>query len=712
MKLPFPWLLIMLLVLGCSEKKPKEAEKIAKTPQAIVTSPPPVINEGSIRLERLRELVRHPNSEQSDQLKRLLSAGSTERIWASFGLGLNCTGSESEKIHGLLVSAVAAWASETQGPDADLLRTVAWAIGNCAAPQAEDLLRSWLAFDPSTRAEGFIEAAAYGLGALVDRKGALTEQTQAAVLDAAAREKRGELLFPLGRMGRLSESVGAHVLEVASALLTSERKPGRREAILALGSAGASAAAPLAEVLLGKAFSASERAAAAQALGRLGDPGQESLDQSLATMLERGLPLSFDRELWIPLRATLNALNQPKLSKSALKELRSIVLSEGSDPKKLVQRRRYIWLRCRAADLLADDQYESQALVTCAPEPTREAHLARLRVIGRGPFTGPRKQAFLRSLQSTDPVVAQSALRLIPSHPELKESDALLIEALQIDQPGTQATAAQIVAAYPSRALKEDSGVGQNEALLAAIEKLLKDESKKLPLETRAAAIKAAGALQALSLKPSVETLCNSELEALWAPSARALSLLGGSEAHCPKETPPKDIQTTPSGNNPTAAIKDGANRGEESENELASVTLVIDSDVGQLQLHLDDTSAPASRQRFLALVDEGFYNNISIHGESPGFAIQFGDKNGDGYDETFTSPLPHEVTWTPFSSLSFGMSAFSEGSQNSQIFVVLSDAPQLTGSRVRLGMAEGPWHLLAVGDVLHSVKRASKTKK
>jgi cyclophilin family peptidyl-prolyl cis-trans isomerase len=141
-------------------------------------------------------------------------------------------------------------------------------------------------------------------------------------------------------------------------------------------------------------------------------------------------------------------------------------------------------------------------------------------------------------------------------------------------------------------------------------------------------------------------------------------------------------------------------------------VTLVIDSDVGELELHLNDSSSPHSRARFLSLVDEGFYNGIAVHGESPGFAVQFGDKDGDGYDETTNSALPHEVTWTPFSALSFGMSAFSEGSQNSQIFVVLSDAPQLTGSRVRLGQAEGPWHLLTVGDVLHSVKISSKTKK
>jgi cyclophilin family peptidyl-prolyl cis-trans isomerase len=313
-------------------------------------------------------------------------------------------------------------------------------------------------------------------------------------------------------------------------------------------------------------------------------------------------------------------------------------------------------------------------------------------------LTGDRGKVFLSLLENKDPVVAQAALRLIASHPELKSAGSLLVKALSSDVPGTQATAAQIIAAYPHRALDTASDLKEQEALLQAIGTLLKDEQR--PAETRTAAIKAAGSLQALSLKPLIETLCASQHQSLWNPAEGALALLGAPEPHCPPKAPAQVTSI------------DAVSKSDASPSDTSEVVLKIDSDVGPLILRVNEGAAPASRQQFLKLVDEGYYDGLSIHGARPGFALQFGDQDGDGYDAGPTPDLPSEITPTPFSALSFGMSAFSEGSQNSQIFVVLSDAPQLMGSRVRLGQAEGPWHLLMVGDTLHSVKRDPEVKK
>jgi peptidyl-prolyl cis-trans isomerase B (cyclophilin B) len=321
-----------------------------------------------------------------------------------------------------------------------------------------------------------------------------------------------------------------------------------------------------------------------------------------------------------------------------------------------------------------------------------------LRVVDRGPLTGDRGKVFLALLEDKDPVVAQAALRLIASHPEIKSAGSLLVNALSSDIPGTQATAAQIIAAYPHRALDTAGDLKEQEALLQAIGTLLKDEQR--PAETRAAAIKAAGSLQALSLKPLIETLCASQHQALWDPAEGALALLGATEPHCPPKAP---LPPMPAND---------ASKTKASSIDHSEVVLNIESDVGPLILRVNENAAPASRQQFLKLVDEGYYNGLSVHGARPGFALQFGDQDGDGYDAEATPGLPNEVTPTHFSALSFGMSAFSEGSQNSQIFVVVSDAPQLVGSRVRLGQAEGPWHLLMVGDTLHSVKRQPEVKK
>jgi cyclophilin family peptidyl-prolyl cis-trans isomerase len=93
------------------------------------------------------------------------------------------------------------------------------------------------------------------------------------------------------------------------------------------------------------------------------------------------------------------------------------------------------------------------------------------------------------------------------------------------------------------------------------------------------------------------------------------------------------------------------------------------------------------------------------VHGSRAGFAAQFGDKDGDGYASEIETERTSEASPAFFTAGSFGVSSFSPGTPSSQIFVVVSDAPQLTGERVYLGRAEGPWQLLTTDDVLYSIK-------
>src|SRR5690606_18352455 len=162
-----------------------------------------------------------------------------------------------------------------------------------------------------------------------------------------------------------------------------------------------------------------------------------------------------------------------------------------------------------------------------------------------------------------------------------------------------------------------------------------------------------------------------------WQPAEGAMDLLGSPETTCPRKRPAQATVHKEFG---------------------GQTTVEIDSDVGQLLLHVDGRDAPASAAHFLHKVESGFYDGITVHGMRAGFAVQWGDPDGDGYQDGASVPLPHEVSPRPFSALTFGMSAFSPGSHDSQIFVVLSDAPQLPGSRVHLGHAEGPWHRRCVG--------------
>jgi len=688
------WLLLSWLALVSCETDKNQAPPAKVINADALKTFSPATSKQSLSDGELHRLARNPGPQGRQHLRRLLGGQSNERRWAAFGLGLNCYSAPDENDLNFLVAAMASWAAEKTPPSPELLGTTGWAIGACAAEKSEDILRGFLSPDPSVSLPGLIDAGVLGLAALADRRGSLSERTQTALLDAATREGRAEVLLPLGRIGRLSEAVGAHILEVAGTLLTSERTEGRRKAIFALGSAGPSAAAPLAQVLLAETFTPEQRSAAAQALGRLGPAGQKALDQTLSDILARGLPIEFDRPLWMPLRATMRALRSATKSKSHLRELSSVVLSEGDGREKAAQRRRMIWLRCHAAEILAQDRYETTSLKKCDPSNGREGTLALLRSVERAPLKNKRLEKFLELTKSADPVVVQTALRLIPSHPELESGDTLLLDALKNGPPGTQATAAKIISAYPARALpKRDKGKSDltrsDDALIQTLKELLDADATELPVETRAAALQATGALQALSLKSQVEKFCDGDVESLWGPAERTLQLLGDPKKSCRGTDANKALLSAPS-----------------PFGKSQSITITIDSDVGPLMLHLDNHAAPGSTTRFLDLIEEKFYDGIEIHGGRPGFAVQFGDKDGDGYDDSLRPPLTHEISPDPFTSLSFGMSAFSPGSQNSQIFVTISDAPQLTGSRVRLGRAEGPWHLLTVGDVLYSVKR------
>lgn len=680
-------LLSAVVWLGCSkEKEPPVAEKKPSIQQSAQPAPEePAETPPGFTEENLRHLVHSPSGGDRELLFRLLSSDAVARRWAPLGLGLSCNEKNATETENRLVNAVAGWMSGTTPPTSDELGTAAWAIGACASPSAEDVLRSWLAPDPATAKTGQSAAGVFGLGALADRKGRLSERTQTALLDAAAREGRAELLQPLGRIGRLSEAVGAHILEVTGTLLTLKDRPGSRHALFALGSAGPSAAAPLTQVLLSEKYTPEERAAAAQALSRLGEVGQTALDESLRDLLGRGLPVSYDRELWVPLRAILENLRTVTEAKTNLAELGALVLPEGKEREKLAQRRRLIWLRCEAARLLAGKNYKAPALLSCDPEKGRDFRLAQLEVLGRDKLIGAREKEHLAALEAEDPVVAQAALRLLAGHQEVTRSAEILEKALKSKSPGTQATAAQIITTYPSRAHDDRDKEGPREGVVLALKDLLSTENTEVAGEARAAAIEAAGAVGALSLKPAIEELCNGKTQAMWDPARRALALLGSKEANCPR-TPPAA----------SAAARELPGK----------VTLIAETDVGQLILSVDGRDAPHSAAHFLKKVDTKYYDGLKVHGARAGFAVQFGDKDGDGYQDGPSGDLPHEVSPRPFTTGSFGMSAFSPGSQDAQIFVLLSDAPQLHGSRVHLGQVEGPFHLLAVGDVIHSIRR------
>ncbi|WP_263260828.1 peptidylprolyl isomerase [Pseudomonas sp. RIT-PI-S] len=55
---------------------------------------------------------------------------------------------------------------------------------------------------------------------------------------------------------------------------------------------------------------------------------------------------------------------------------------------------------------------------------------------------------------------------------------------------------------------------------------------------------------------------------------------------------------------------------------------VLLDTDMGQIEVELDEAKAPISTKNFLAYVDSGFYSGTQFHRVIPGFMVQ-----GGGYD-------------------------------------------------------------------------------
>jgi len=634
----------------------------------------------------VRDAARRIQASELPLLQRHLAAGGPARLWAAFGLGKLCKHDRPGVTAGL-ISALATWSLEPAPPSALELRTLARALGSCATEESEHVLRSWVSASAASSLPGLAEAAAFGLGTQADRSGRLEERTLTVLLDAAEREKNRVLLYPVGRLPALGDALAARTLDVAGELLTQKAEGPHQFAILALGSVGPSASLPLVQLALKADFPASERALAVQALGRLGPAGARALDQTTKELLGRGLPAKADDATWVVLGALLKLLEEPHDARQALAELGRAPLGPTTTPAERGQRRRMIALRCRAAALVAQANEMARGLLECDPEHGAAETEARLEVLGRGPLKAKRASAFAELTKTDNPRLLQAALRLLPRHAEYEGTLELLISALGKPEAGTRATALGVIAAHPERVYTRVKESEPDPRVVTAVQAVLETVGDKPALETIAAALGAAGALGTLTLKPAVERHCLGPHRALHARAQAALGLLGNPNRECRSVglAPPAAVQA------PAADPK--------------PVVVHIDSDLGALELRLDNPDTEAARRRIVELIGQHQYDGVAVAAAAFGFAVTFGDRDGDGYENGDLVPLADELGPSEWSGGSVGFTSFAADAAGSQLLVTLGEAPAMTGEKTRLGTASGPWQLLMPGDVFSSVR-------
>lgn len=651
------------------------------------------------RVAAARALARIGGAQAAGHLQALLTDPDLEVVrWAAFGLGQDCAAPSAE-VEALLTRAASIHALTDPGDEPRVtLRAIAGTLGRCGTDTAEDALRSWLTQPGELAAHGV-----WGLAQRAARRGYLAEETQVALLTAAGQGQSPLALFPFTRLTRLSAAVQTRLLEVAGQALTTEPGPLRSFAVRALGQAGPAAVEPLSQVLQNGAFSPGERAMAAQALGRLGGPGQKALAAALTALPLPTLDALSDARddasklqdgearraleavtVW---SAALEAVNTPGPARARLRELAQLELPPKEAP---AGRRRAIELRCRAAALVAGPNPGDPLLHACDPDDSNAGALALLRALDRAPLQGQRLATWRKLLDDPRPVIRQGALRLLASHGEVTDSAALLRRAIESDQLGTVVTALQLLAAYPARGSVGADGEepGVDRALALAVEATLRRKEWRHALEALGSALDAAGALGILSLKGVVEGYCRSPHPELRAHAGRALGLLGDPKRTCGDVIPVPDRM-------PARA------RG--------SVRMELTTDVGPLAVELDGAAAPAAVARLTELARAGYYDGLAIHRVVEGFVVQFGDRPGDGFGDPERPPLPCERSPVPFETLDVGMAVAGRDTATTQWFVTLDRYPQLDGAYTRIGRAEGPWHLLAEGDRVHRVRLAEK---
>ncbi|MDY5626867.1 MAG: peptidylprolyl isomerase [Clostridia bacterium] len=119
-------------------------------------------------------------------------------------------------------------------------------------------------------------------------------------------------------------------------------------------------------------------------------------------------------------------------------------------------------------------------------------------------------------------------------------------------------------------------------------------------------------------------------------------------------------------------------------KNPIAKMTM---ENGGVIEIELSPSEAPITVENFVNLVNQGFYNGLTIHRIVPGFVIQGGDPMGNGMGgsdkkikgEFLENGVANNLKHTK-GVISMAR-AFDPDSASSQFFIVLETSPMVSYS-------------------------------
>jgi cyclophilin family peptidyl-prolyl cis-trans isomerase len=658
----------------------------------------------AVRRRAARAFARILDADDTPLLRALDDDDDEVIAWGAYGLGESCRGKEEPHVAAMAARLVSLDASRPVASAVDARLALLRALGRCAGDVAEQTLRAFLRHTDA--APEALEATAYALGDVAARRGSISLESGAALLDAAQRDPAvPAALYPFGRSdSSAADDLQPRLLAAARASLA-RAGPARLFAVRALGRSGPDAADDLARVLGSSSFTPAERAEAARSLGRLQRPGQAALADAIPGLLpDHADALSGD--LFGVLHTAVEAASAvgDDLSKKVESALWAVTRIETGAEATPALARRVSQLRCAAAARLARGAWDSEVLRGCDVADGEAGERARLGALDRGELTRARRVAWLALFHSTHRRVTEAAIEAIDRHPELGDAALpVLSEALASDLPGVVATAADAVHAHPDRVLvlaasekraaldpsappptataRRELDAGVARALRAA---LAHPWSEDL-VETRVALMDAALSAGLDEGKAFAQAACLDPNATVRARAEKALAASGDKGAGCPAPTQAP----------PLAAEIDAP--------LTAPTRVVFDTDAGSLTVTFDPGLTPIAATRFVALARSGFYTGVVIHRVVPGFVVQLGDRGGDGYGGS-GELLRCETSPVAFRALDVGVALAGRDTGSSQFFVTLARHPHLDGLYAWVGHATGDWDAVAEGDVVKAV--------
>ncbi len=120
-------------------------------------------------------------------------------------------------------------------------------------------------------------------------------------------------------------------------------------------------------------------------------------------------------------------------------------------------------------------------------------------------------------------------------------------------------------------------------------------------------------------------------------------------------------------------SVETESSEGNMEQTEENQTYAIIETSKGTIKIILYEET-PITKENFISLIEEGFYDGLTFHRYEPGFVVQGGDPSGDGTGGS-EKTITLEVVGKSHSRGTLGMARSSDpNSASSQFFFNLAD--------------------------------------